>query len=424
MKLKIIILSLVCLTPFFDATENVESCKAQNEIKRRKEDVSAEIVDYNTILKHYYKMSVGKANFSKLSYEDFRDNYYSNDYYDIASYTLKVAKEYNNYDNAAAELGLDNVVLEDLNYETTYSSDAYYIIDDNRNGDFAITPASYFKRRPLYGAYDYSNLDEGAIVYETDTPFFDTGHDTLIVDMSHDSQFGSYIQTIEAVASGVRYGYLDDCRMIDYKVSILRPKSFYENNQKAVEFAQKQLYKPYFLDIFRLNTSINSSQRYCSELVYACWKYAGIDIGVKNNEPLKHGCLPSDIRDSDNISGRAMQGTWFLGVRIISKTGGTWTLEINNNTYGNVKCEYCPQLCIYRHAIIWDNLPNIQTVYIKRLSSVKVTCNDHIASSTFAASYVANHERVITCADHLDTNKKLTTHRNVVEYLEYDTNKK
>ncbi len=31
MKLKIIILSLVCLTPFFDATENVESCKKEND---------------------------------------------------------------------------------------------------------------------------------------------------------------------------------------------------------------------------------------------------------------------------------------------------------------------------------------------------------------------------------------------------------
>lgn len=112
--------------------------------------------------------------------------------------------------------------------------------------------------------------------------FFNAGHNAMIVDMAHSGYYGSYMQTIEAVGGGVQYGFLDDLRMAEYKIKILRVSgatSTVRNN--AIYFIRAQLGKPYYLNTFRLNTSIDSLEWYCSELVYAAYKYAGIDIGVK-----------------------------------------------------------------------------------------------------------------------------------------------
>ena len=44
----------------------------------------------------------------------------------------------------------------------------------------------------------------------------------MITDYAYDSTYGFYYRTVEAVEPTVSNGFLDDTRMIDYRVKILR----------------------------------------------------------------------------------------------------------------------------------------------------------------------------------------------------------
>lgn len=167
-------------------------------------------------------------------------------------------------------------------------------------------------------------------------PFYLTRDTAIVSDTDHASDYGNYVQTIEAVGSGVRYGVLDDTRMVNFGVVILRVVGATESDRRtAIYFAQGQIGKPYELNTFRLNMAYNSSMWYCSEMVYAAYKYTGIDIGVKKdasgrNIYLDKGCLPADIYNSYNTYNKCIVNRNYIDVQLVY--GGKWQVRIYNNT--------------------------------------------------------------------------------------------
>ena len=105
-----------------------------------------------------------------------------------------------------------------------------------------------------------------------------------------------------------------------------------------VSFLKQQIEKPYDLDLNRLNTDVDSSKWYCSELCYAAYKNIGVDIGVRRDKKgkesyLQNGCLPSDIYNCYNTYEKYILDNKHIDIQL--KDGDRWYVMIHNNTCDN-----------------------------------------------------------------------------------------
>ena len=181
-------------------------------VDRAMETNSPVVLSYADVFEAYYDYAEETvlANGNEMcSYEEFCDKYYSSGM-DIAEYTEAVIQV----------LTADSCDDEDggIALATDISEDEYYILSSTT---YDYTPLSEFKEEPIYFFVDYSELNEEDIIYETNTSL-GTGHNALVYDLDKSGYYGTYIQTIEAVANGVQYGFLDDARMVEFGVVILR----------------------------------------------------------------------------------------------------------------------------------------------------------------------------------------------------------
>lgn len=184
------------------------------------------------------------------------------------------------------------------------SSTAYYY----NTGTDVVAQATYSKYRLL------SVVKKGDIIHETvkDGNIFGriTDHIAYVEGIYYLPLYGSgsssstykyNIRTIEALGSyGVCRSILDDNRCETNEATLLRYKTDLSSTKIATitHFISMQIGKPYDLPIinWRKNTSINSSEWYCSELVWAGYNYCGYDI-----EDGDFGLVtPGDILDSSN----------------------------------------------------------------------------------------------------------------------------
>lgn len=330
------------------------------------------------------------------SFDEFCANYYDSGL-DLPHYTDSVVN--------AAFYDSDEVEARPM-----ASNDADYIMSAT---DYEYTPASEFQRAPVYEAYNYSLIKEGDIVYETDTILFNAGHNALIYDIDKDGAYGNYIQTIEAVGGGVQFGFLDDTRIVDFGVKILRVQGADDEVvDTAKYFIHEQLGKAYFLNILRLNTSIDSDSWYCSELVYAAYKYAGIDIGVRKNDKgedvyLSLGCIPSDIYKSYNVSEVSLEyisELYFIDISIIKKTGGDWTIRVYNSGNTEITVEYNAKMCFKNDAKNWTGLNDQKFIVVKARDYENVVVSENILATSVAFSWVNKGRRMITYGYKLDKN--------------------
>jgi hypothetical protein len=152
---------------------------------------------------------------------------------------------------------------------------------------------------------EYRLLDvvkKGDVIFEANGGFGITGHIAIVEGIYYSSTYNqSYIRIVEAIDKGVVRSVLDDERIDDKDVTILRVSSA-SNSQinSAVSFCTGQLGKSYKLDLAK-DTSASESDWYCSELVWAAYYNQGIDIETSSgiNEP---GVTPRDIRNSNKTS--------------------------------------------------------------------------------------------------------------------------
>lgn len=151
---------------------------------------------------------------------------------------------------------------------------------------------------PNYDKYHlYDTVKKGDLIFESKGGFGITGHIAIVEGKYYDAAKNmNYIRIIEAIDVGVVRSCLDDTRVDDKNVTLLRVSTANSDQvSNAVSFCVNQLGKKYSLD-FGKDTSASEKDWYCSELVWAGYKNQGIDIETDGwGEP---GVTPRDIKNS------------------------------------------------------------------------------------------------------------------------------
>ena len=124
-------------------------------------------------------------------------------------------------------------------------------------------------------------------------------HATLCIKTPESNVDTAFI-TIEGVGKNIAYFSLDDIRNNDDTAYVMRCKNITaEQINKIVEFAQKQIGKPYNTNFIKKE---EEESFYCTQLVWAAYREAGIEIDFNANEINDYGVvLASDIYKSPNL---------------------------------------------------------------------------------------------------------------------------
>lgn len=154
-----------------------------------------------------------------------------------------------------------------------------------------------------YSKYNLLNtVQKGDIIFEANGGLGITAHVAIVEGIFYsEAQQQYYIRIIESNLTGVVRSVLDDSRVDDSGVTVLRVSSANSTQKNnAVNFCIRQLGKNYSLD-FAKDSSENEKDWYCSELVWAGYYNQGINIETTGfyNEP---GITPRDIYNSSAVT--------------------------------------------------------------------------------------------------------------------------
>jgi hypothetical protein len=254
---------------------------------------------YLDVLEEYYidyydYSEVQPVDLEEMTFEEFHDLFYEQDDLTISEFifylkvTIDDLEDTGSYD------------LCTVKYHVTSSSSS------SSSGDRAwyYDTGESLPQMPNYGKFYFSNIWAGDILYESAGFGGLTGHIAIIEGKFYDSSYEvNYWRLMEAVhPGGVCRGVLDDDRFVDRKGYLLYvPSSTSTQRSQAIYFVTQQLGKPWALQPFTKPTSINHPRWQCSTLVWAAYKYVGIDIEQKGfgSGP---GITPHDIRDAGTTS--------------------------------------------------------------------------------------------------------------------------
>lgn len=290
---------------------------------------------------------------------------------------------------------------------TSSSEDADYII--NSTESYVQTPVSCFKRDLYYNGYngktfDYRSLQPGDIIYENVAPF---GHSAIISNVEYYRDDGTtYIQTIESVASGVKFGFLDDKRMVDYNVEIFKVADIASYDRTfIVDFCLGQIGKPYSCEFNNVDWSSSNPDWYCSELVYAAYYSAMIDLGWRyvDGGLMTFGSIffPEYIKNAYNTYQINMESAYFPSFLLVNESN--WTIRIYNTTPMNNTFYYNSKMCFGNDAEKWVNLNDVKSLYIYKTQYEKVRITTNWFATDIAISTIVDNKRYITFANNLNT---------------------
>ncbi|HHT67022.1 MAG TPA: hypothetical protein GX010_02210 [Erysipelotrichaceae bacterium] len=383
-----------------------------HESKENYEEISLK----DSVLFHYYKEYVNGINSGEkaINFIDYKSIYECHDL-DLMSYNHELV---NNFDS----LKFPNTNGEIENMRSSEPADKYMLGTYNY---YSIFPYSLFKNGlPFMQGYNYSSLRVGDILIENTIDCF--YHCAVIIDPAHQmtnyGNDGLFVQTIEAVGCnpGVQYGYLDDQRIVDHNVVLRRYKSRLLTSNEInliVDFLDNQVGKDYDLHITYLNTQITSSSWYCTELVWAAYYYA--DINLLNFVDPNDASLPitgESIRDSHKLKQTTLDRDKYLTFVILGKNWNRWKIRIFNPRNFCVSVEYNTKMCFNNDAHNWQNLNNLAVILINYYSYADISISENWFATTITASYVYNNYgqniRLISYADELNTNGYLLEHFN------------
>lgn len=167
------------------------------------------------------------------------------------------------------------------------SGNTYYY----NTGFFCPSEATYSK----YNLLDV--VKKGDVIYEAEGGWGLTGHIAIVDGIYMRSDGFKYIRIIEAIDIGVTRSILDDTRVDEKGVTILRVSGATSGIiDEAVKFCRGEVGSSYNLDLAK-DKSADETDWYCSELVWAAYINQGIDIevGGTHGEP---GVTPHDILQS------------------------------------------------------------------------------------------------------------------------------
>lgn len=370
-----------------------------------------EIIDsYRSVIE--YARAAGSS--ATLSFDLFKEALLARNV-DIELFSKAVGKELVENENLFNKLTLRSSDVCGL--LASSSPDADYILTSTNNETF--TPSSYFKRDLVYNGYDgktfdYGSLKPGDIIFEDVAPF---GHSAIISDVSHSTDDGkTYIQTIEAVGSGVKFGFLDDKRMVDYNVKLIKVADIeWSDRTFIVNFCLSQIGKPYSCQFNDVDWSSSNPDWYCSELVYAAYYSTNIDLGMHYEdyrlETFGVIFYPSSLMKAYNTYEISSESRYYPSFLI--EQGNYWTVRIYNNSNINSTFYYNSKMCFGNDAEQWRNLNDVKNVYIYDTEYAKVNISQNWFATDIAISNIYNGKRYITFASSL---MKDTYKSNFIKY--------
>lgn len=389
------------------------------------------VFSYMDVFEAYYQQATDRLAEGNIempyTFEEFCNGYYTFNM-EIQAYTdLLVDEAYGRVSMAEYEISLTSSALP--------SADEDYIIKgdtanpNSSSFDPATTPYTAIQRDISYGLFDFSAIREGDILLETATVLNDIGHTAFVYDIdkpaglrttdqrprvygkSNNEQ--TYIQTIEAVGAGVQFGFLDDTRMVDFGIVVLRATSSSSIIEEAKYFAYSQLGKPYDfpLEEGRANTSINSAQWYCSELVYAAYLYAGYNLYAVSSDGW---VWPYSLANTSRTNYVCVSNCF--DVKLLGKENGKWKMRVYNNSSSSATLYYNTKLAFYNDAKNWTNsLSDTTSVSISANSYTMVYITTNIFATTAAFSRVVNGKRYVTYCDGINNSTlRMRVRKNVV----------
>ena len=255
------------------------------------------------------------------------------------------------------------------------------------------------------------NVQVGDLVYERNQ-IGGIGHIGIVESVSTPSVYGSFIRTIEAVSGKVQYCFVDDNRFVEKNMMILRPVNLSNYVDDALYFARQQIGKPYYFDLTNARTSINNPTWYCSELVYASYLYAGLDLSFGSSFQPNHCILPNDIYSSYNTI-----ETWmtpkFLTYYITNKEVFDWKVRIYNLNPFDLDYVYFNNKMVFSSsANHWTNLNEIDDISLSEYGEIgyyqEVTISENLACTHITGSFVYGNIRIITAANNIQSNSTPT----------------
>lgn len=379
------------------------------------------VVSYKDVFEVYYRQASERLSDGNIempyTFEEFCDGYYTFNM-EIQAYTDLIVDE-----------AYGRVSMTEYEISTMSSSvDEYYIIKGDTsnpkssNFDPEITPSSALQHDIYYSNenFDYSAIQDGDIVVETSTKFNNMGHSAFVYDTNKAVSGrihgrSTYIQVIEAVKEGVQFGFLDDNRIVDFGVVIIRPKNTSSNIvEKAKYFHKEQLGKTYNLPLTegRVNTSIDSDSWYCSELNYAGYYYAGKVIAYAS----AGGWIwPFDLTNSSLTKYVSFSNT--LDARLYGKVNGKWKIRVYNYTGNTVSMYYNAKLAYENDAKNWTGLKDVNTtpITISNNSYTDIYIGTNVFATTAAISYTTGNKLYITYCNELNSSTlRMGVHKNVI----------
>lgn len=368
---------------------------------------TVEVFSYKDVLFKYYfqaltaKNSVGSA---FVEFDEFCNQYYENNI-NIQEYTESWKYiDTNNYIGYSYESSKPAVM--------TNSVDEKYILDSK---EYDITPKSVFKRDIIDNHGLFVDVRPGDIVYETKTKLWNAGHVALVTQTNKrvEGYSKTYIETIEAVGGGVQHGFLDDERITKFGVKVLRIHT--NMSQFAIDFIKKQLGKKYSLNPNRKNTSVDSKEWYCSELVWAAYLSAGIDICTINRKPIgstgnSGGPLPYGIYVGDFTSVLPLCD-YFIRFLNKGKTNGTWKIQLVNFNSFEKDVKFNKKMCFLDDCIQWDKLKDLEKAHIDGYGSTTAEIKENWFATAIVCGWESGDTNYVTYADGLNENSEGVMYR-------------
>lgn len=371
------------------------------------EGATTEIISYNEVFKYYFNKIEAKG-IVGIDINRFMNMYYAQEE-SIDVFTNSIVEANGGY-CSATDLYESEMVIGDgmqpisRGVVEIISPDENYILGKNIGRD-DFTSSEYFKRNPIYEAFDYAKIYSGDIIYEGGSKS-STKHAAFVYNCEQPYTYGTYVQTIEAVLSGVQFGFLDDDRITRFGVSIYR---IYRAGElgvvtRAREFIREQVGKNYSYAFGSTKTSRDSNSWYCSELIFAAYWFGGIDICSNRNfefTPESMPCLPVYLTRG-MYSMYINVGNGYLMISIDGFKSGLWNsayweIVISNPNDSDITVTYNTKMCNLEHAKNWtNNLSDKTDILVRSGKEVVVKVYQNFFATSVAVSYVLGDFRYVT----------------------------
>ena len=435
---------------------------AQNKIAPKENSLEAlvnkkgEVIDLQGEVFNCYYQELSDVAKKNITLEEFKEFYLNND---------MSIRECVDMLNSNSGTSLTPQVLRLNQYWYQSYEDADYMISDNHNW-YGSKPSNYTPL-PVYGSYEKQRsfdqsssrdftfdrqhgpriptyeggisayydyfLREGDIVWDCASfigqdPANLITHMGMIVNMQKDgvywnpdgsANYFQFIETIEAYPSGVRFGFLDDERILRCGTRVLRSTvATIDQVDNAIQFMFNQLGEDYNLDISYQGAIPGNSRNnwYCTLLVYCAYYYGGVNLcedWYTTNYYGYGGTISGPITGHMIYHSPTTQEIGFYTLNrdfptlsINGKSGTTWKINISNYGTEPMTVSYTPSMYFWGDIISHYMEYDLADIYLEPWETRTVNITENALATSILAYTVKGNEVMTTIACQLNNNTK------------------